>query len=145
MRRNKILLVEDNPDDEALTMRAFNKNNILNEIVAVHDGAEALDYLHGTGAYAGRDTQDQPQFVLLDLQLPKINGVEVLRRLRADPKTQRLPVVVLTSSNEDRDLVETYNLGTNAYVRKPVDFTDFVEAVRALHLFWMIVNEVSPS
>jgi two-component system response regulator len=145
VRRNKILLVEDNPDDEALTLRAFNKNNILNEIVTVHDGAEALDYLLGVGAYAGRDPQEQPQFVLLDLQLPKIGGVEVLRRLRADPRTQRLPVVVLTSSNEDRDLVETYNLGTNAYVRKPVDFPAFVEAVRALHLFWMIVNEVSPS
>lgn len=144
MAASSILLVEDNPDDEALTVRAFNKNNVKNEIVVARDGAEALDYLFGTGTYANRDTSLVPQVVILDLKLPKIDGLEVLRRLRAAPQTKLLPVVILTSSNEERDLLEGYGLGANSYVRKPVDFAEFVEAVRQLGLYWLLLNERPP-
>jgi two-component system, response regulator len=140
-----ILLVEDNPDDEALTLRAFRKNNIRNEVVVARDGAEALDYLFGRGRYAGRDIADKPQVVLLDLKLPKVDGIEVLRQLRADPRTRTLPVVVLTSSKEERDLSECYRLGCNSYVRKPVDFDQFLEAARQLELYWLLINEPPPA
>ncbi len=139
-----ILLVEDSPDDEALTLRAFRRNNIRNEIVVVHDGAEALDYLFGTGAYAGRDTSIRPEVILLDIKLPKIDGLEVLRRLRADERTKLTPVVILTSSKEEQDLIKGYTLGANSYVRKPVDFTEFMEAVRQLGLYWLVLNEPAP-
>jgi two-component system response regulator len=140
-----ILLVEDNPDDEALTLRALHKNNILNEVVVVHDGVEALDYLLGTGPHAGRDLSIMPQLVLLDLKLPRVDGLEVLRRLRGDQRTRLLPVVILTSSKEERDLVNGYRLGANSYVRKPVDFGEFTEAIRQLGLYWLILNEPPPT
>jgi CheY-like chemotaxis protein len=136
-----ILLVEDNPDDEALTHRALKKNNIGNEVVVARDGAEALDYLFGTGVYEGRDLSTMPQVVLLDLKLPKIDGLDVLRRLRADERTKLLPVVVLTSSREQQDLVDSYGYGANSYIRKPVDFAQFIEAVRQLGLYWLVLNE----
>jgi CheY-like chemotaxis protein len=139
-----ILLVEDNADDEALTLRALKKNNITNEVVVARDGVESLDYLFGTGRFAGRDVADQPEVILLDLKLPKVDGLEVLRRLRADERTRLLPVVILTSSNEERDLVAGYSLGANSYVRKPVDFTQFIEAVRQLGLYWLLLNEGPP-
>ena len=139
-----ILLVEDNPDDEVLTLRALNKNNIKNDVVVARDGAEALDYLFGTGKYAGRDTALMPQVVLLDLKLPKIEGLEVLRRVRADERTKLLPVVILTSSNEDQDRIAGYGLGANSYVRKPVDFTQFLDAARHLGLYWLVLNEAPP-
>lgn|SRR5579863_1158420 len=141
---NPILLVEDNPDDEALTLRAFRKNNVGTEVVVARDGAEALDYLFGTGAHANRDLSVVPQLVILDLKLPKIDGLEVLRRLRAAPLTKLLPVVILTSSNEERDRFESYGLGANSYIRKPVDFAHFVEAVRQLGLYWLLLNERPP-
>jgi two-component system response regulator len=128
MTQRPILLVEDNPDDEALTLRAFKKNNIMNEVVVVRDGVEALDFLFGTGSHAGRDTRDMPQVVLLDLKLPKLDGMEVLRRIRADERTSVLPVVILTSSKEERDVIEGYRQGCNSYVRKPVDFDEFLKA-----------------
>ena len=137
-----ILLVEDNPDDEVLTIRALKKNNVTNELVVARDGVDALDYLFGTGRYAGRDTALTPALMLLDLKLPKLEGLEVLRRLRADDRTRRVPVVVLTSSKEERDLIESYNLGANSYIRKPVDFNQFTEAVRQLGLYWLVLNEV---
>jgi two-component system response regulator len=140
-----ILLVEDNPDDEALTLRALKKNNIKNEVVIAHDGAEALDYLFGTGKYAGRNTDVLPQVVLLDLKLPKVEGLEVLRRVRADKRTKLLPVVILTSSNEEQDRIDGYGLGANSYVRKPVDFNQFIDAARQLGLYWLILNEPPPS
>jgi two-component system, response regulator len=140
-----ILLVEDNPDDEALTLRALKKNNILNEVVVAHDGVEALDYLLGTGRHAGRDLRVMPQLVLLDLKLPRVDGLEVLRRLRGDERTRLLPVVILTSSKEERDLVNGYRLGANSYVRKPVDFSEFTEAIRQLGLYWLIINEPPPT
>jgi len=136
-----ILLVEDNPDDEALTLRALKKNNITNKIVVAHDGVEALDYLFGTGMYAGRDTSVDPELILLDLKLPKIDGFEVLKKLRADERTKLLPVVILTSSKEQQDVVNGYGLGANSYVRKPVDFQNFVEAVAQLGLYWLVLNE----
>jgi two-component system, response regulator len=136
----RILLVEDNPDDEALTLRAFRKSSIQSDINVMRDGAEALDYLFCAGAYADRDPAEQPSLVLLDLKLPKIDGLEVLRRIRSDPRTQRLPVVVLTSSNEERDRLESYNLQVNSYVRKPVNFDDFVNAVRQLGLYWLLLD-----
>jgi two-component system response regulator len=140
-----ILLVEDNPDDEALTIRALKQHNIANEVVVARNGAEALDYLSGTGAYQGRDLSDTPAVVLLDLKLPKIDGLEVLRRLRAEKRTKRLPVVILTSSEEDKDKIQGYELGANSYVRKPVDFDQFSEAVRQLGLYWLILNEPPPT
>jgi two-component system, response regulator len=144
MKSGTILLVEDNSDDEALTMRALKKNNISNEVVVARDGAEALEYIFGEGKYAGRDISAFPQIVLLDLNLPKVDGLGVLRRIRGDERTKRLPVVILTSSKEERDLLEGYGLGANSYVRKPVDFTAFVEAVRQLGLYWLVLNEAPP-
>jgi CheY-like chemotaxis protein len=144
MKDKIILLVEDSPDDEALTLRALKKNNISNQVVIAHDGAEALDYLFGRGAYDGRDTSALPQVVLLDLKLPKIDGLEVLRTIRGDARTKRLPVVILTSSKEESDLLDGYELGANSYVRKPVDFTAFAEAVRHLGLYWLVLNESPP-
>ena len=142
--RDTILLVEDNADDEALTLRALKRANISNPIVIARDGVEALDYLFGTGAHAGRDTRDVPQIVLLDLKLPRIDGLEVLRRVRADERTRLLPVVILTSSDEDRDRLKGYELGANSYVRKPVDFNQFAEAVRQLGLYWLLLNQPPP-
>jgi two-component system response regulator len=139
-----ILLVEDNHDDEALTLRALQKNQISNEVVVARDGVEALDVLFGTGAHAGRDTRLQPQVVLLDLNLPRLGGLDVLERIRADARTRLLPVVVLTSSKEDEDLINSYSKGANAYVRKPVDFAEFLEAVKTLGLFWLVLNEPAP-
>jgi two-component system, response regulator len=136
-----ILLVEDNPDDEALTKRAFQKNNIANNMMVARDGVEALDYLFGTGPHVGRDPRDLPQLVLLDLKLPRIDGLEVLRRIRADARTRLLPVVVLTSSREEQDLVSSYSLGCNSYVRKPVNFDEFLESARQLGLYWLLLNE----
>lgn len=140
-----ILLVEDNPDDEALTLRALQKNNILNEVVVARDGEEALDYLFGTGAHAGREAADLPQVVLLDLKLPKVGGLEVLRQIRADKRTSLQPVVILTTSDEDHDVVAGYQLGVNSYIRKPVDFEEFIEAVRQLGLYWLVLNIPPPS
>jgi two-component system response regulator len=137
----RILLVEDNPDDVALTIRALKKNNVANDLHAVEDGAEALEYLFAEGRYAGRDTSEGPCLILLDLKLPKLSGLEVLQRIRADDRTKVIPVVVLTTSNEERDLVESYNLGANSYVRKPVNFQAFLEAVRQLGLYWLVLNE----
>jgi CheY-like chemotaxis protein len=139
-----ILLVEDNGDDEKLTLRALKKNNIRNEVVIARNGAEALDYLFGTGAYAGRDLNVMPQVILLDLKLPKVDGLEVLRCLRADDRTKLLPVVILTSSNEEIDRANGYAMGANSYVRKPVDFNQFSEAARQLGLYWLILNESPP-
>ncbi len=144
MDKKMILLVEDNPDDEALTIRALRKNNIGNELAVVRDGVEALDFLFCTGAYADRDPRDKPQVILLDLKLPKVDGLEVLRRIRADEKTHVLPVVILTSSNEEQDRIQGYSLGANSYVRKPVDFNQFIEAVRQLGLYWLVLNEAPP-
>jgi two-component system response regulator len=144
MNNKVILLVEDNPDDEALTVRALKKSNIANEVVVAHDGAEALDYLFGEGAHAVRDVTQMPQVVLLDLNLPKLDGLGVLRRIRADPRTRLLPVVILTSSNEEQDRVNGYGLGANSYVRKPVDFDAFVTAAAQLGLYWLVLNEPAP-
>ena len=144
MENSMILVVEDNPDDEALTLRALKKNNIGNQVFVVRDGAEALDFLFCTGAYAERDPHDMPQMILLDLKLPKVDGLEVLRRLRADERTRLLPIVILTSSNEEQDLIEGYKNGANSYIRKPVDFNQFVEAVRQLSLYWLVLNEAPP-
>jgi len=139
-----ILLVEDNPNDELLTLRALKKEHLTNEVIVVRDGEEALEYLLGNGRFAGDQQRSLPQLVLLDLKLPKVDGLEVLRQLRADPRTRRLPVVILTSSNEEKDLVTGYNYGANSYIRKPVDFTQFTEAVRQLELYWLILNEPPP-
>jgi CheY-like chemotaxis protein len=136
--------VEDNPDDQELTRRALEENDIANEIVVAQDGAEALDYLFGRGRWADRDLDVQPQLVLLDLKLPKVDGLEVLRRVRADERTARLPVIVLTSSREESDVAESYGSGANSYVRKPVDFTEFREAVRQVGLYWLLLNEPPP-
>jgi two-component system, response regulator len=144
MKDKVILLVEDNADDEVLTLRALRKNNIKNEVVVARDGAEALDYLFGRGAYEGRDTTVLPQIVLLDLNLPKLDGLQVLKSIRGDDTTKRLPVVILTSSKEEKDLLEGYDLGANSYVRKPVDFTAFAEAVHHLGLYWLVLNESPP-
>ena len=144
MEDKMILLVEDNTDDEALTLRALRKNNIGNKVVVVRDGAEALEFLFCTGAYAERDPNDKPQVVLLDLKLPKVDGLEVLRRIRADAITRTLPVVILTSSKEEQDVVNSYLIGVNSYVRKPVDFIQFVEAIRQLGLYWLVLNEAPP-
>jgi two-component system response regulator len=139
-----ILLVEDNPDDQALTKRALKKNNIRNEVVVAQDGVEALDFLFCRGPHAGRDINNAPAVVLLDLKLPKVDGLEVLRQLRADPRTRVLPIVVLTSSREEQDLVQSYSLGANSYIRKPVDFGQFIEAVRQLGIYWLMLNEPPP-
>lgn len=136
-----ILLVEDNPSDVGLTQRALAKSHIANELVVAEDGQEALDYLFGAGAHAGRDVSELPALVLLDLKLPRVNGLEVLRRIRADPRTSRLPVVILTTSNEERDVAQGYDLGANSYVRKPVDFQQFSHAVEQLGLYWLLINE----
>ena len=144
MEEKVILLVEDNPDDEALTLRALKKNNIRNKVVVAHDGAEALDYLFGTGTYASREPGNTPQVILLDLKLPKIDGLEVLRRIRAAERTKLIPVVILTSSKEEQDMIQGYGYGANSYVRKPVDFNQFVEAVNQLGLYWLVLNEVPP-
>jgi len=139
-----ILLVEDNPQDEELTLRAFKKSKILNPIVVARDGVEALDFLFARGAHAGRDPSVMPQLILLDLKLPKMDGLEVLEQIRADERTRLLPVVILTSSVEDQDRLRGYGLGANSYVRKPVDFTQFIEAVRQLGLYWLVLNESAP-
>lgn len=145
MASNKsILLVEDNPDDEALAIRALKRHHIGNEIVVAHDGVEALDYLFGTGIYKGRNINIKPTVVLLDLKLPRIDGLEVLRRLREDERTKLLPVVVLTTSNEEQDLLNSYSLGCNSYIRKPVDFMQFSDAIRQLGMYWLLMNEVPP-
>jgi two-component system response regulator len=144
MSNRTILLVEDNPDDVTLTLRALKKNNVTNEVVVATDGVEALDYLFGTGAHAGRDVADMPDLVLLDLKLPRVGGLEVLQKIRADARTKLLPVVILTSSTEEKDLIEGYSLGANSYVRKPVDFVEFVEATRELGLYWLVYNQPPP-
>lgn len=144
MEKKIILLVEDNPRDELLTRRALAKNNIVNEIVVAHDGVEALDYFAGTGAFAGRDISVMPQVVLLDLKLPKLDGLEVLRKMRAEERTRRLPVVVFTSSSEEEDVIKSYSLGANSYVRKPVEFEQFLEATKQLGLYWLVLNEAAP-
>ena len=140
----RILLVEDNPDDVKLTLRAFKQHNIGNEIVVVTDGAAALDYLFGTGRFAGRDLSHRPAVVFLDLKLPKVDGLEVLRRIRTDPRAALQPVVILTSSSEEQDMIAGYQLGANSYVRKPVDFDQFIEAARQLGLYWLLLNEAPP-
>lgn len=145
MVEGTILLVEDNADDEALSMRAFARNNIRNPVVCVRDGQEAIDWLFGTGAHAGRAIDQRPAMVLLDLKLPKVGGLDVLRRIRAHPVTRLTPVVILTSSCEERDRLEGYALGANSYIRKPVDFPQFVEAVRQLGLYWLVLNVPPPS
>jgi two-component system, response regulator len=139
-----ILLVEDNPDDVKLTLRAFKEHNVGNDLVVATDGAEALDYMFGTGRFAGRDLSHAPAVVFLDLKLPKIDGLEVLRRIRADARTAMQPVVILTSSREEQDMIAGYRLGANSYVRKPVDFEQFIEAVRQLGLYWLLLNEAPP-
>ncbi len=142
MEKKLILLVEDSPDDELLTIRALKKNNILNEVVVARDGVEALDFIFCTGTYADRDPSELPQLVLLDLKLPKVDGLEVLRRVREDERTCMLPVVILTSSKEENDLAKSYKLGANSYIRKPVDFNQFSEAIKNLGLYWLVLNEV---
>lgn len=139
-----ILLVEDNPDDVALTLRALKRNNLMNEVVVVRDGAEALDYLYGQGEYSARDLNVMPVVVLLDLNLPKIGGLEVLKKIRSDERTRLLPVVILTSSKEERDMISGYSLGANSYIIKPVDFNQFMEAVRQLGLYWLLWNNPPP-
>lgn len=143
MNSKTILLVEDNPDDEALTLRALQKNNILNDVAIVRDGAEALDYLFCQGSYATREPCS-PAVILLDLKLPKIDGLEVLNRIRNDARTRLLPVVILTSSKEEQDVIKGYSFGANSYIRKPVDFAQFIEAIRQVGLYWLMMNEPPP-
>ncbi|MFL6210412.1 MAG: response regulator [Pyrinomonadaceae bacterium] len=145
MKDKVILLVEDNSRDEALTRRALKKSNIVNEIVVARDGVEALDYLFGTGPQADRDMTVKPQLILLDLKLPKLNGLQVLQRIRADERTRRLPVVIFSSSSEEEDMIKSYDLGANSYVRKPVDFEQFLEATRQLGMYWLVLNEAAPT
>jgi two-component system response regulator len=144
MSNKVILLVEDNPDDELLTLRALKKSGVSNEVVVARDGVEALDYLFASGPHAGRDSAVMPQLILLDLKLPRVDGLEVLKRLRSDERTRRLPVVILTSSKEQQDMLDGYGLGANSYVRKPVDFEQFVKAVEQLRLYWLVLNEAPP-
>lgn len=144
IRNREILLVEDNPDDEELTLRALMRNNISNQVVVVRDGQEAVDWLEGTGTHSGRNPDETPALILLDLKLPKIDGLDVLRRLRATPRTSLVPVVILTSSKEERDRASGYQSGANSYVQKPVDFTAFVDAVRQLGMYWLMLNEPPP-
>ena len=144
MEDRMILIVEDNPDDEALTIRALKKNNIGNRVVVVRDGVEALDFLFCTGAYASRDPNDMPQVTLLDLKLPKVDGLEVLKLIRADERTRLLPVVILTSSKEEQDLIGSYEYGANSFMRKPVDFDQFADSVHRLGLYWLVLNETPP-
>ena len=144
MTEKIILLVEDNPDDVELTLRAFKKNNILNPVIVAKDGVEALDYLFGMGAFAGRNMKEMPVVILLDLKLPRIDGMEVLKRIRCNEHTKLLPVVILTSSSEQMDVINGYSLGANSYIRKPVDFTQFVEAMRHLGLYWLLWNDPPP-
>jgi CheY-like chemotaxis protein len=144
MTERYILLVEDNPDDEELTLLSLRKNNLAHEIVVVRDGVEAIEFLFGNGQYAGRDLSRTPTVILLDLKLPKLDGLGVLKRLRADERTRMLPVVVLTSSSQDADVIASYNLGANSYVRKPVEFGSFVEAVSSLGLYWVLLNRPPP-
>jgi len=144
MKEKIIFLVEDNPDDITLTLRALKKNSIFNEVVVAKDGVEALDYLFGTGIYAGRDTSVMPVVTLLDLKLPKIDGFEVLKRVRSSERTKLIPIVILTSSKEESDLINGYSLGANSYIRKPVDFEQFTEAIRELGLYWILINEPPP-
>ena len=136
-----ILLVEDNPDDQVLLKRAMKKNHLANEIVVANDGVEALDYLFGRGTFEGRDTSAQPELVLLDLKLPKMDGHDVLRAMRDDPRTKYIPVVVLTSSDEEADMIRSYDLGANSFVQKPIDFEEFVEAAAKLGLYWLVLNK----
>jgi two-component system response regulator len=144
MRNGTILLVEDNPDDVELTLHAFRESQSANEIVVVRDGAEALEYLFASGRHAARDASVMPEVVLLDLKLPRVDGLEVLRQIRANPQTRRLAVVVLTSSREEQDVVRSYDLGANSFVRKPVDFVAFLDAARQLGLYWLVLNEPAP-
>lgn len=144
MEEKVILLVEDNPDDEELTLLALRKNHIQNEIVVAHDGVEALDYLLGTGMYENRDTSHQPQVVLLDIKLPRLSGLDVLQRMRENPSTQFLPVVILTSSSEEEDILASYRLGANSFVRKPVNFHQFVDAIQQLGIYWLLLNQSPP-
>ena len=144
MDKATILLIEDNPDDVELTLHAFQKNHMANDIVVATDGAEGLDYLFGTGKYAGRDTGEPPALILLDLQLPKIGGLEVLRKVREDERTKRIPVVIMTTSDEEEDIVDGYNGGANSYLRKPVDFAEFMNAVKQLEMYWMVLNTPPP-
>ncbi|MBI5190362.1 MAG: response regulator [Nitrospirae bacterium] len=140
MKDKRILLVEDNPDDVELTLRALKKNNILNEVVVARDGVEAVDYVFGTGSYEGRDISELPMIVLLDLKLPRMDGIEVLKMLRENEATKMLPVIILTSSKEESDLIKGYSLGCNSYIRKPVDFTQFSDTVRQIGLYWLLLN-----
>jgi two-component system response regulator len=144
MRREKILLVEDSQDDEMLTKRAFQKSRVSNEVIVARDGAEALEYLYCTGRYASRDANDLPEVVLLDLKLPKVDGLEVLRRIRSNEQTRTLPVIILTSSREERDLIAGYQGGANSYIVKPVDPQQFEESIRQLGLYWLVLNEPMP-
>lgn len=144
MKAKMILLVEDNPDDEALTVRALHKNKIANNLIVVRDGVEALDFVFCTGVYSERDPKELPEVVLLDLKLPKVDGLEVLRQIRADDRTRLLPVVILTSSKEEQDLIASYSLGANSYIRKPVGFSQFVEAIHQLGMYWLVLNEMPP-
>ena len=144
MNQTTILLIEDNPDDVELTLHAFQKNHMANDVVVATDGAEGLDYLFGTGKYAGRDADEAPALILLDLQLPKIGGLEVLRKVREDERTKRIPVVILTTSDEEEDIVNGYNGGANSYLRKPVDFAEFMNAVKQLEMYWMVLNTPPP-
>ena len=144
MNSKIILLVEDNPSDIGLTKRALGKSHVANKLVVAEDGQAALDYVFGAGAYAGRDVTQLPALVLLDLKLPRVGGLEVLRRIRADERTRRLPVVILTTSQEEQDVAASYDLGVNSYIRKPVDFNQFAQAIQHLGLYWLVLNEVPP-